>query len=105
MIEAADTAVSWLGDLVLRFFSPIIGFFLQFFPDADQGIIDNIHAWGNAMTGYDLTFNYFYFVDVGFVSAFFNIAVTVIAAFILYVFVKTVIEVVQGLVEMIPFVE
>ena len=105
MLEIADAAASWLGDLVARVFAPIAGFFLQFFPDADSGIIDKIHEWGQAMYGYDLTFNYFYFVDMNIVSAFFNITVGVIGAFILYVIVKTVVEVIGWLVEMIPFAE
>lgn len=105
LMDMANRGVSWLGDLVMRFFETIAGFFLQFFPDADSGILDSIHAWGNSLNGFDLTFNYFYFVDMELVTAFFNVTVVLLGAYITYIFVRVTLDVIHSLVEMIPFVE
>ena len=100
-----DKGLSYLGDILMRVFTAISGFFLQFFPDADQNIISTIHGWSGMLSGYDLTFNIFYFIDMGIVGLFMSMSVVVLLALVVYVFVKTAIETIHKLVEMIPIVE
>lgn len=105
MIDQVNQALSWLADVVMQGFQVVAAFFLQFFPDADSGILESIDMWGDSISGFNLTFNYFYFVNMPMVAAFFNVLVTILGAFIVYVFVKVTIEVVRNIVEIIPFVE
>lgn len=105
MIQDAENGLTYLGDLVEHCLSYIMGFFLQFFPDPDAGVMAAINSWGDSITGKTLTFNYYYFVNMDLVAAVFNVAVGAIFAFAIYVFAKMAISVVHSIVEMIPFVE
>lgn len=100
-----DMALSFLGDLLWGVFERVATFFLQFFPDADQGIVSAIHGWGSAMSGADLTFNVFYFVDIRMVSVFFSMTVVVLLAMLVIGMVKSVLALVHKLIEAIPVIE
>lgn len=102
MQDAVDVALSILGDLLWAAFGVVGRFLLQFFPDADAGIVNTIGSWSGAMSGFDLTFNVFYFVDIGIVSLFATSTVFVVLAFFIFTMVREVYALVHKLLDSIP---
>lgn len=105
MEELIGSALSWLGNIVSWTVGGIGGFFLSLFPDADASLVATIRSWGSAMTGFDLTFNVFYFIDIGVVSAFLAMSIVVITAGLLYWLIETALITINKIVEMIPVFE
>lgn len=105
MNELLGQAMSWIGQVVNACYNFVVGLFLPLFPDADQGFVSTIRGWGNALSGYDMTFNVFYFVDMGIVGSVAVMASVVIFAAVAYRFVRLVLDVIPNIVELIPFVE
>lgn len=100
-----EQALGFVGAILWQAFNAVVGLFLPFLPDADSGIVSSISGWGEAMSGFQTTFNFFYFLDFGAVSAFFAATLLVVTAYIVYRVVVGVVGLVSKLVEMIPVVE
>ena len=105
MEDIVKTALSWLGDVLGFCFDKLASFFLSFFPDADAGVVSTINSWGSGLSGYDMTFNVFYFVDMGIVGVFIGMAALVFVASLLYWLAQRALDVISKLVDMIPIVE
>lgn len=105
MLDIANDALSWLGQLLNGLFDWVAAFFLQWFPEKNVDVMNVIRSWGDVMRGYDLTFNLFYFVDMNLVAGFFNLVVVMLFAYVVYILVQVTIRTVSAVVEMIPVVE
>ena len=102
MLDALNTALSWLGDLLSGAFLTLVNFLLGFFPDADPSINAVIDSWN--VGGGGLTMNPLYFLDVPMVMVCAGMAVTVIFVCLLVSFVRWVISTVHELLDSIPVI-
>lgn len=102
MQDVLDVLLSFLTPIIWGAFGAVSGFLLQFFPDADSGVVAAIGSWADAMTGFQLSFNVFYFIDLGVASVFVSITVVVVLAFLLLTMIRAVISVVHKVADAIP---
>ena len=104
----ADFGAWMLGSaagLVEQLLENFATFILGFFPDADGSILESIGSWGAMLSGYDLTFNYFYFVDTVVVTAFLDACIVMILAWAVLALIRSLLMFLDALVEAIPVIE
>ena len=100
-----DGIIGVLSAVAWSVLNPIASWILGYFPDADQNITSAISNVFATLGGEGLTFNVMYFVDIGIVRVFLVMAIAVMAASLLFMFIKTAVNLITRALEAIPVVE